>query len=49
MLRERRTLTWLSQISKESIMFYAGLTDWYVITFQAVFEIESLIEHGADK
>ena len=33
--------------SEESIMFYTGLSDF--LTLQAVFEIESLIENGAEK
>ena len=33
--------------SEESIIFYTGLPDF--ITVQDVFEIESLIEHGAEK
>ena len=33
--------------SEESIMFYTGLPDF--LTLQAVFEIKSLIENGAEK
>jgi len=33
--------------SEESIMFYAGLPEF--LTLQAVFQIESLIENGAEE